>query len=118
MNNDAPTTRRRPRWIPAILTALLAAGCFREVERSFNIRVPQMQSEAAAAKVRSIVESFETNLLRSVEIDLPNRTVTITYHSERVARRNFERALSLAGFDANDLKADPTARATLPQEMR
>jgi len=118
MNDGSIPPARARTIILALAAATITTGCFREVVRTFDIHVPQMRTDAAADRVRTVIRVFDTNTLHGVEVDLPSRTVTVTYHSERVARRNFERALAAAGFDANDLKADPAARAILPEDMR
>lgn len=106
------------RWMCGVVAALLAAGCFREVIRTFEIRVPQMRTPQAAQMVEQALRGFDTNILIRVETDPSNRVVRVTYNSERAARRNFERAIVLLGFDANDLPGDPARRAQLPEELR
>ncbi len=101
-----------------MLLAALASGCFRQVVRTFEIRVPRMATPQAEEIVRRALQTFDTNILLRVETDLTTRTVRLTYNSERAARRNFERAIVLAGFDANDLPADPERRAQLPEDLR
>lgn len=97
---------------------LLAAGCFRQVIRTFDIAVPQMRTPAAADVVCRTLRAFDTNVVVDVKADIERQVVTVTYNSERAARRNFEQILVLAGFAANDLPADPTRRAQLPPEMQ
>ncbi len=107
-------------WRPlvAAVAALASAGCYREVIRTFDIRVPQMKTPPAAEVVERTIRSFDTNIVVAVKTDTARQVVTVTYNSERAARRNFEQALVLAGFDANDLTADPARKAQLPPEMR
>ncbi len=100
------------------LVLVLGAGCFRQVVRTFDIRVPQMKTQAAAEAVERAIRQFDTNVVTAVKTDLAARTVSVTYNSERAARRNFEQALVLSGFDANDLTADPARKAQLPPEMQ
>jgi len=106
------------RWLSCLAAAAVAAGCFREVIRTFEIHVPQMRTPQAVQMVEQAMRSFDTNVLIRLETDLTNRIVRVTYNSERAARRNFERAIVLLGFDANDLRGDPTRRAQLPEELR
>jgi hypothetical protein len=107
-------------WRPlaAAIAVLASTGCYREVIRTFDIRVPQMKSQAAADIVERTIRSFDTNIVVAVKSDPGRHVVTVTYNSERAARRNFEQALVLAGFDANDLTADPARKAQLPPEMQ
>lgn len=102
----------------ASVAVLAAAGCYREVVRTFDIRVPQLKTPAAAEVVERTIRMFDTNIVVAVKADTTRQVVTVTYNSERAARRNFEQALVLAGFDANDLTADPARKAQLPPEMR
>ncbi len=99
--------------------AVFLAGCFRAVIRTCEIHVPQMRTpEATQFVARVLSAKFDTNLLIRVETDLERRIVRVTYNSERVAKRNFERALVVEGFDANDLRAASEARAKLPAELQ
>lgn len=102
----------------AAVAMLAAAGCFRQEVRTFEIRVPQMRTPAAAALVTQTLRVFDTNVVSAIAPDTARQVVTVTYHSERAARRNFERTLVQAGFDANDLQADPARKAQLPAEMQ
>lgn len=94
------------------------AGCFREVVRTFEIQVPRMTTPEAEAIVLGALRTFDSNVLIRAEANVTDRVVRVTYNSERAARRNFERAIVLAGFEANDLPADPAARERLPAELR
>ncbi|MCX7819168.1 MAG: hypothetical protein N2652_08180 [Kiritimatiellae bacterium] len=106
------------RWWTGVVAAVVAAGCFREVIRTFEIRVPQMRTPQAAQMIEQALRVFDTNILIRVETDLSNRVVRVTYNSERAARRNFERAIVVLGFDANDLPGDPGRKSQLPEELR
>ena len=78
----------------------------------------ELKSPAAADLVERTIRMFDTNIVVAVKVDTARQVVTVTYNSERSARRNFEQALVLAGFDANDLTADPARKAQLPPEMQ
>lgn len=106
------------RWGCIAAALVVVVSCFREVIRTFEIHVPQMRTPQAAQMVEQALRMFDTNVLIGVTTDLSNRIVRVTYNSERAARRNFERAIVLLGFDANDLPGDPARRAQLPEELR
>jgi hypothetical protein len=54
----------------------------------------------------------------SVTPDVENETVTVRYDSEKLAIKNVEFIVSGTGFDANELPANPKARARLPKDCQ
>jgi copper chaperone CopZ len=81
-----------------------------------------MKNEACAELVReaAVKESAGGGsvLEESIEIDLSERTMVVTYESLRLSSKNIEHAIANAGFTANEIPADPEARAKLPQACK
>ena len=51
--------------------------------------------------------------VKKVEIDPEKNTVEVTYRADKTSADEIRLALSKAGFDADDVKADPEAYAKL-----
>ena len=51
--------------------------------------------------------------IKKVDINPEKNTVEVTYRSDKTSPEQIRIALSKAGFDADDIKADPTAYAKL-----
>ncbi len=97
---------------------LLAAtsACYRPVASTATISVPQIRSDdcgrLAAESLRSMQGVTGVNIV-------PQRSVLeVTYDNTKLGLKNLERAIALAGFDANDTPASPEARQRLPEGCR
>jgi copper chaperone CopZ len=92
--------------IVAVCCALLAAGCKSN---------PDLQTEVIAAKTM-VCGTCEKNIkkavyqvegVKSVDVDLKAKTVTVAYLPAQTNLRTLERAITDAGYDANDKRRDP-----------
>lgn len=84
--------------------------------RTVVVRVPGLKNQECA---KILQDTFlRQPAVRSVQPDLQNRTLTITYDSMGIALKNIEFVIAAAGFDANDVQAKPEAVAKLPPECR
>ena len=52
--------------------------------------------------------------IKAIQPDFQKRTLTVTYDSMVIARKNIEFTIAGAGFDANDIRAPTNAVAALP----
>lgn len=94
----------------------LAIGCFRQDRRTIVIHVPQMTSPACYAILQDALKGVE-----GIEATRPNyetRTLEVTYNALKLAIKNIEFVIAGAGFQANDIEANPEARARLPEGCR
>ncbi len=101
----------------ALLLMLLPA-CRRQDIRTARLTVPQMRTPECAERVVGILSQQAGVQGQLVQADLPLREVTVPYDSLLLSLKNLEYALAEAGFDANDIPADPEARARLPEAWR
>lgn len=101
-----------------VLIVCAAAGCRREDLRRVEIRTPGIRSEPCARLAERSLRSLRGVRLDSLAFDFEAGTMTVEYDSMVVALKNIELALASAGFDANDVPADPEAAAGLPAECR
>jgi hypothetical protein len=102
--------------LAAVLT--LASGCFRPETLTAEIRVPALRSETAAALVYEAFSAFPAEDVKVLSVDRQAGTVRVSYDSTRVALRNLQHRLAAAGFDADDIPANPDARQRLPEDCR
>lgn len=100
------------------LAAGLLSACYRQVIETIEVNVPQMRNETAAQLVRGTLAGYESNVVLSVETDIPRHMVRVRYSSERTARRNIEVSIAGAGFDANDLPGNAERRKALPPDCQ
>lgn len=95
---------------------LLAAACFRQVEKTIVVQVPQLTASSCTRPIQEALAKVEG--VRTAQFDVTNHTVTVTYNSEKLGIRNVEFTIANAGFKANEVPANETARAKLPEECR
>ncbi len=93
-----------------------ACGCFRQDVRSLVVSVPQLRSSDCAKVIQDALVRIEG--IVSAQPDLDNKTMTVTYDGRKLAIKNIEFLIAGVGFDANDVRAKPDARAALPPECR
>ena len=93
----------------------LGMGCFRQDRRTITVQVPQVRNEDCLRLVQEAVKSVDG--IEFVTNSTPG-TVDVTYNALKLGIRNIEFVIAGAGFDANETKAPPQARAALPEGCR
>jgi mercuric ion binding protein len=101
-------------WITALAVGVMS--CRSQDIRTKTIRVPQMTNDHCAEIVKAAASRAEGVLPDGVTTGA--QTVTVTYDSMRTALKNLEFTIAKAGFDANEIPADPQARAALPADCK
>jgi copper chaperone CopZ len=104
----------------AVAVVFLAAsgGCRLSDVREATVRVPGVRNAAAAAVVRRAVGTLKGVETDRLAFDFARGTVLVRYDSMQLGLKNIEHAIRDAGFDANELPANPAARAALPPDAR
>ncbi len=100
----------------AVAAAVLACGCFRQDVRTLVVNVPQMKSAECSKIIQGALSRIEG--IVSAEPDLQKRTMSVTYNSTKLSIKNVEFLIAGVGFDANDEKGKPEAKAALPAGCR
>ena len=99
-----------------LVAAGLAGACRLSDMRTDVIRTPQVVNAACEQRVRDALARLKGIEMKTLAFDHEAGAMTVTYESLVIARKNIEHAIIAAGFDANELTADPAARAALPPE--
>jgi copper chaperone CopZ len=58
--------------------------------------------------------SFEKGI-KDIEVNIEEKTVTVTYNTDRTTPEKIRTAISKIGYDADDVLADPVAYSKLPK---
>jgi len=109
----------------ALVLALVLGACsgecacrgpflFRQDIRELTVYVPEMAGPACAEAARNAVMKQDGVLGATPDLDA--RTLTVRYDSRRLATKNIERALAMAGFNVGGFPVNAEARARLPQD--
>ena len=109
------------RWLAALAVVVLVlggAGCFRDMISEVELKVPEMENEAAATIVSNALlqvgKSVTGDNVLAVTPDVERRVVTVRYNNAELGLRNLQVAVRHAGFAVDDLPADEAARSKLP----
>ena len=75
-----------------------------------------IQTSAICGECKSRIESalLELKGVSNAKLNLKDKKVTVTYDSTKVSIAEIKTAISKAGYDADDVKADATAYQNLP----
>lgn len=84
--------------------------------RTVEIEVPRLRGEQCIRYLQHVLGSLDGVDADRLLIE-PGRVI-ITYDSMKLAIKNLEHTIARAGFDANEIPADPEARARLPEACR
>ncbi len=78
--------------------------------------VVQVPTVICSSCVKTITKALKkVDGVKSTKIDLKKKTATIQFASSKVTVAEIEKAISLAGYDANDTKRDSTAYENLDE---
>lgn len=104
--------------LPLVLLgcALLASSCRRNDYRTVKIHVPEMRNQACAQIIHSALSRVQGVEWDSIEINVSERSVTVTYDSMLLSLKNIEFTVAAAGFKADSVPADEKAQKALPPE--
>ena len=101
-----------------IVALFFASGCRLQDIRTVEIHAPRVRSPEARAIVLPALKMLRGVDLAATTFDYENGVVTVTYDSMLVAVKNIEFAFTESGFDANELPAEPLAKARLPKALQ
>ncbi|MCX6135199.1 MAG: heavy-metal-associated domain-containing protein [Ignavibacteriales bacterium] len=71
------------------------------------VKVPTVVCGMCVSTITKALKTVEG--VKSTKIDLKKKTATVTYASTKVSLSQIEKAISNAGYDANNIKRDPAA---------
>ena len=83
-----------------LLACLAATGCRRQDVRQFTIEIPEM-TEADRPAIEASLAMYAGVDKPSMRFDFAARTLSLSYDSMQIAKKNIEMAIAGAGFTAN-----------------
>lgn len=75
------------------------------------IKIPSAQCDICKGKISNAVK--KVNGVKSYDVDLNNKVVHVNFDNTVTDLSKIEKAITMAGFDANNRKADPDAYSRL-----
>lgn len=97
---------------PILLLIVCLAGCRKQDMRTVVVAVPGLKNPACAQIIQDAF--IRQQGIKAIQPNFQQHTVTVTYDSMVIARKNIEFTIAGAGFDANDIRAPTNVIATLP----
>jgi mercuric ion binding protein len=96
-------------FILTALAGLIIAGCAKNRDEATTtlIRTPTMVCGNCAKTIKNAVVKLDG--VEEVNADIGAKTVSVKYISSKINLESVERAITAAGYDANDKKRDPDA---------
>lgn len=76
-----------------------------------EIKIPTAQCNTCSKNITMALKKVEG--ISSFEVDIDEKVVHVTFDKSKTGLAKIEQAISLAGYDANNLKADPEAYENL-----
>lgn len=75
------------------------------------IKIPSAQCETCEGKISKVLKKVKG--VKTFEVDIDNKIVHVNFDKEVTDLNKIENAITAAGYDANNKKADPNAYAKL-----
>ena len=98
--------------LPIMLLIACLAGCRKQDMRTVVVAVPGLKNPAGAQIIQNAF--MRQPGIKAIQPDCQRHTLTVTYDSMVIARKNIEFTIAGAGFDANDIRAPTHAAAVKP----
>lgn len=101
------------RSFAAIILIFIAGSVVAQDAKSSVIDI-KVSSQCSMCKERiEKMLAFEKGIVSS-NLDLETHTIKVTYKNKKTTPEAIKKAISLTGYDADDVAADPEAYAKLP----
>jgi|SRR5215831_19568093 len=95
-----------------MIPAIMFAGNGMKKSQTAHIKTSAVCDECKA-RIESAV--MELDGVKKAELDLSDKTLTVRYTADKVSLDQIKAAISKAGYDADDVKADAAAYSDLPK---
>lgn len=96
-----------------VIIALLGAGVSAQESKLGEIKIKtSSQCDDCKERIEEAL-AFEKGVKKS-ELDVKTQIITVSYKKGKTSPEKIREAISKAGYDADDVKADPKAYGKLP----
>ena len=103
-------------YLFALLFMALAVSAFAQTRKAIvtvTIKTPAAACEVCKERIESYLKQ-EPGIQKSV-VDIKKKITKVTYYTDRTNIENIKTAIANAGFDADDISANPDAYDRLPK---
>ncbi|RYY82832.1 MAG: copper chaperone [Chitinophagaceae bacterium] len=91
-----------------------AASAQTKAQQTLKLSLPTLQDcEVCKEKIETYLKRFDG--VTFINVNLKRKEATVKYMTERITDEDIKAAIATAGFDANEVKAEPDAYNRLPK---
>ena len=91
----------------------LAASAQVKAVQTAKISTPTVQCDMCKERIESYLKRYDGIL--SVNVNVRRKETTVKYATDRTNEENIKAAIANAGFDANEIQANPDSYKVLPK---
>lgn len=99
-----------------LAVAIVAQSCA-SLKNSGSKETITIQTNAECGQCKEKIEG-KLNYTKGItfaELDIPTKVLTVKYKTQKISPDEIRTIVSQIGYDADDVKADPTAQENLPK---
>ncbi len=104
------------RFLLSLFTiCLFAIGASAQVKavQTIKISTPTVQCESCKNRIESYVKRYEG--ISMINVNVKKKETTVKYLTDRINEEEIKTAIANAGYDANEIAANPDSYKRLPQ---
>lgn len=91
----------------------LGANAQTKAVQTVKISTPTVQCESCKSRIETYLKRY--NGITSVNVNYKKKETTVKYLTDRINEEEIKAAIANAGYDANDVAANPDSYKRLPQ---
>ncbi len=95
-----------------ISLSCITAVSFAQVAKTETIKVPTVQCEECKERIENYLKHEDG--IQKIVVDYKRKTAKVTYLTDRINIETIRTDIANAGYDADDVTADPDAYKRLP----
>jgi periplasmic mercuric ion binding protein len=91
----------------------LSSNAQTKAAQTVKISTPTVQCESCKSRIETYLKRY--NGITSVNVNYKKKETTVKYLTDRINEEEIKAAIANAGYDANDITANPDSYKRLPQ---
>lgn len=85
-----------------------------KAQQTLKISLPTLQDcDVCKERIETYLKRYDG--VSSISVNLKRKEATVKYFTDRITDEDIKAAIATAGFDANEVKAEPDAYSRLPK---
>lgn len=97
----------------AMVTIFTAAFAQQKAVQTIKVNTPTVQCNMCKKTVEELMKRYDGVL--SVNVNVRQKTTTVKYVTDRINEETIKAAIANAGYDANEIAANPESYKALPK---